>query len=69
MKIERENTNSGRLSSIVQGEVFEYKGEFYIKTNDADCNLKLCVRLSDGYASWLPEESFVHECEAKVVVE
>lgn len=69
MKIEHSNTHSWRLSSIAEGEVFECKGTFYIKTNDADCILKLCVRLSDGYASWLPEGEFVRKCEAKVVIE
>lgn len=69
MKIVRSNTNSCRLSSIADGDVFEYKDVLYLKTDKPFENGRACIRLEDGHMDWLEEESLVYKREAKVVVE
>ena len=70
MKIVRSNTTSLRLSSIAEGEVFEYKDVLYLKTDKLVGNRRACIRLEDGHIDWLEEEeSFVYKREAKMVVE
>ena len=56
MKILKENANKRIFADIDEGTVFEYLGDFYIKTeeiftkgNDCDCKCRLnAVRLSGG---------------------
>lgn len=69
MKIVHSNTTSLRLSSIAEGEVFEYKDVLYLKTDELVENRRTCIRLGDGHVDWFVEDCFVYKREAKVVLE
>lgn len=69
MKIKRENTKVWEMFSFKAGEVFEYLGDLWIKTDETGIGIVLCVRLSDGHLDSLNESEFGYKCEAKVVVE
>ena len=70
MKIERSNTNSLKLSSIEDGEVFEYDNVLYLKTDTVVDGGRTCVRLEDGHVDWFVEDKlFVYKRVARMAVE
>ncbi len=69
MKIERVNADSRRLSSLENGEVFEYQTNLWLKTNEVIDGTITCVRLEDGHIDWFVEKCFVYKRDAKVVIE
>ena len=68
MKIVRSNTDLC-ISSIEEGEVFEYGNVLYLKTDEVVEGRRTCVRLVDGHVDWFVEELFVYKRVAKVIVE
>jgi hypothetical protein len=68
MKIVRSNTDLC-ISSIEEGEVFEYDNVLYLKTDEVVEGRRTCVRLVDGHVDWFVEELFVYKRVAKVIVE
>lgn len=69
MKIERGKIETQRLSSFMEGEVFEYNNAFYLKTDESIDDMRTCVNLKDGKMRWFAEDSFVYRHEAKIIIE
>ena len=71
MNLERTKiTKEEELYDMENGEVLEYMGHLYIKTDVAKVEKRLIVRLFDGFGLWIDETEKVKKVEkAKCVTE
>lgn len=73
MHIERKDRTVKPIIDAEHGDVFEYKGMPYIRTNiitsNFGCRKVKCCNLYDGTIEELPEEMVVSVLNARVVIE
>ena len=64
------NASTTTLYNLIDGTVFRYNGNYYIKTSDYDSCAKtcLCVVLTSGETFFLTDSIVVEYYEAEVIL-
>lgn len=69
MKIKKRNYTETFFSYVAQGEVFLYRGEYYIKTEILEDDIANCVELKTGNFYLLLDTDVVYEITCHLVID